>query len=95
MTLPLLNFLEANAPYLYVALGVEQEVLRLQISVDDTAAVQIVDGVDDAGDVEPGGEVVEPAPVPEDGPQLPAQTRLHQEVHVPATFIAFYCDLCD
>ena len=56
--------------------------------------MQVVDGVDDAGDVEPGGEVVEPAPVPEDGPQLPAQTRLHQEVHVPATFIAFYCDLC-
>ena len=44
--------------YLNVALGVEQEVLRLEISVDDAAAVQVVDGVDDAGDVEPGGELL-------------------------------------
>ena len=44
---------EKRKPYLNVALGVEQEVLRLEISVDDAAAVQVVDGVDDAGDVEP------------------------------------------
>ena len=46
--------------------------------------VQVVDGVDDAGDVEAGGEVVEPSAVAQDRPQLPAQARLHQQIHVPA-----------
>ena len=40
-----------------VSLGVEQQVLRLEIPVYDAAAVQIVDGVDDAGDVEPGSRL--------------------------------------
>ena len=45
--------------------------------------VQVVDGVDDAGHVEARGEVVEPAAVAQDRPQLPAQARLHQQIHVP------------
>ena len=46
--------------------------------------VQVVDGVDDAGHVEARGEVVEPAAVAQDRPQLPAQARFHQQIHVPA-----------
>ena len=48
--------------------------------------MQVVDGVDDAGHVEARGEVVEPAAVAQDRPQLPAQAGLHQEVHVLAVF---------
>ena len=38
--------------------------------------------VDDACHVESGGEIVEPPAIPEDSPQLPAQTGLPQQVHV-------------
>ena len=67
-----------------VAPGVEEEVLGLEVPVDNAAAVQVVDGVDDAGHVEARCEVVEPAAVAQDRPQLPAQARLHQQIHVPA-----------
>ncbi len=65
-----------------VSFGVEEEVFRLEVPVDDPSAVQVVHGADDAGDVEPRCGVVEPAPVSQDGPQLAAQARLHQQVDV-------------
>ena len=61
---------------------IQQEVLRLQVPVDDPPGVQVVEGLHDAGGVEPGGAVVKVAPVAQDGPQLPAQAGLHQHVEV-------------
>ncbi len=44
--------------------------------------VERTNGVDDASQVEPGGQIVEPAPVSQNGPELSAKAGLHQQVHV-------------
>ena len=44
--------------------------------------MEVVEGLDDAGGVEAGGAVVEVAAVPEDGPELAAQARVHEHVEV-------------
>ena len=48
--------------------------------------ILLTDCTDDTGDVEPGGEIVEPTLVSEDRPQLPSQASLHQQVHVLPVF---------
>ena len=73
---------EPEVDHLDVSPGVQEEVLRLQVPVDDPPGVEVIDGGYDAGHVEPGGGVVEPAAVAQDGPQLAAQAGLHQEVDV-------------
>lgn len=65
-----------------VAVGVEEEVLGLEVAVNDPTAVQVFKGLDDAGRVEAGRVVVEIAAVAQDRPQLAAQAGLHQHVEV-------------
>lgn len=79
-------FGKSKVDQLDVAVDVEQQVLRLEVSVDDVPAVQVAERLDHAGRVEAGCRVVEVAPVSQDGPQLAAQTRLHQHVQVLAVF---------
>jgi hypothetical protein len=56
---------EAEVHQLDIAGGVQQQVLRLEVPVDDAPAVQVVECLHHAGSVEPGRRVVEVAPVPE------------------------------
>lgn len=79
-------FGKSKVDQLDVAVDVEQQVLRLEVSVDDVPAVQVAERLDHAGRVEAGCRVVEVTPVSQDGPQLAAQTRLHQHVQVLAVF---------
>ncbi len=44
--------------------GVEEQVLRLEVPVDDAPAVQVVEGLHHAGGVETGCRVVEIPPIP-------------------------------
>ena len=64
-----------------VAVGVEEQVLRFEIAVDDVARVEVIERLDDARRVEAGGGLVEVAAVAQDRPQLAAEARLHQHVH--------------
>lgn len=73
---------ETKVGELYVAGGVEEQVLRLEISIDDASGVEVVEGKDDAGDIEGGGLVREPPTVPQQRPKLTSEARLHQHVQV-------------
>ena len=44
--------------------------------------MKVIKGLHDTRHEELGGVVIEAAPVSHDGPQLSAQTHLHQHVHV-------------
>ena len=44
--------------------------------------MKVLEGLNDAGGVEPGGAVVEITTIPQNGPQFTAQTRLHQHVQI-------------
>ena len=48
---------ETKVGQLDVAGGVEEQVLRFEISVDDASGVKVVEGKDDAGDIEGSGLV--------------------------------------
>ncbi len=56
---------EPEVDQLDVAPRLQQQVLRLQVSVDDVTRVQVVERFQDAGRVEPGRRVVEVASIPE------------------------------
>ena len=73
---------ETKVGELDVAGGVEEQVLRLEISIDDASGVEVVEGKDDAGDIEGGGLVREPPTVPQQRPKLTSEARLHQHVQV-------------
>ena len=60
-----LQFLgEPEVDELDVADPVQQQVLGLEVPVDDAAAVEVVEGLNHAGGVEPRRRVVEVATVP-------------------------------
>ena len=44
--------------------------------------MEVVEGLDDAGGVEAGGAVVKVAAVPQDGPELASEARVHEHVEV-------------
>lgn len=53
------NTFSCSTDQLDVAVVVEHEVFRLEITVDDTLAVQVLERLDDAGDAESRRDVIE------------------------------------
>lgn len=63
-----------------MALGVEQDVLGLQVAVDDLFGVEVLDGTDDLRGVEETGGVTEAASAAEVTEQLSPGNVVHQHV---------------
>merc|ERR1711936_743065 len=73
---------EAKVDHLDVALLVQKQVLRLEISVDDSSVVEVLKCAHHTGNVKTSCGVVEPASIPQDCPELSAKRDFHQHINV-------------
>ena len=72
---------------LEVAVGVEQQVLRLQVPVDDLTLVQVLEGGTDVGCVEASGGLVELVALAKDGEELAPKREAHEHVQLVSVLV--------
>ena len=72
-----------------ISCPIQKQVLGLKISVDDAATMEIIKGLHNTACVESGGGVIEIATISENGPELSAETGVHQHVEVFSVFECF------
>lgn len=62
--------------------SVEEKILWLQVSVDDSPGVEVIERLNNARSVKPGRGVVKVSSIPQDSPKLSAETGIHEHVKV-------------
>ncbi|CEP02057.1 hypothetical protein PBRA_002322 [Plasmodiophora brassicae] len=71
----------AEVDDLDVGLGVEEQVLRLQVAVDDVGVVAVLHAVDDLVEEDGGGLLVDPVVLDDEVEQFAAGRVLHDQEH--------------
>lgn len=67
----------------------DQDVLGLQVPVDDTECVEMIERLHDASDDKLGGRVIEPTLPVQGSSQIAAQARFHQKIKIPVVLKRF------